>query len=382
MASLFDEDEEDSSAAEIAHELDAATPEELTPRTNPDLLGHEAVELALLGEFNAGKLPHALILAGPSGIGKATLAFRLARFLFSQGGTKDAGLFGEPPKPESLYTKPESPVFRRVASGGHADLITVEREYDDKRKRLKNDLSVDAVRRIHPFLSQTAAEGGWRVVIVDGAEYMNHSAQNALLKILEEPPKNTLLVLTTTQPGAFLPTIRSRCRLLHMEALPEKTIAALLEKMAPGIGAEDKKTLLRLSGGSIGKALQYHKDKATGLYRELAKIVATLPDLDLVAVHDLADKVSRQGADQAYETLRDILTGWCERHVVQQAKGKEGEDVFQSLSGIYTPQHFFSAREKLVKIFLDTENYNLDKKQAVLAAFLALQKPEYQGVAA
>ena len=225
MVSLFAADEDidlDDKIADIEKD-DPPEPVELSPRANPELLGHEDAEKTLLAGFNAGRMPHALILAGPAGIGKATLAFRLTRFLLAQQ-EQESGLFGEPEKPQSLYIKSDDPVFRRVASGGHADLLTVERELDEKKGRLKNDISVESVRRIAPFLRKPAAEGGWRAVIVDGAECLNASSQNALLKILEEPPAKTVLILTTTQPGIFLPTIRSRCRMVHLEALPDKTV--------------------------------------------------------------------------------------------------------------------------------------------------------------
>ncbi|MCK5556163.1 MAG: ATP-binding protein, partial [Alphaproteobacteria bacterium] len=170
MASLFDDDETD----DIEKEADAAVPVEVVPRANPDLSGHEDIEKSLLQDCLTGRLPHALVLAGSQGIGKATLAFRLARFLFSgRADQQEAGLFGDDPPPVSLYVAPEHPVFHRVASSGHADLLTVEREFDEKKGCFKNNVSVESVRRIHPFVRMTAAEGGWRVVIVDGAEYLN-----------------------------------------------------------------------------------------------------------------------------------------------------------------------------------------------------------------
>ncbi|MBU6476153.1 MAG: ATP-binding protein, partial [Alphaproteobacteria bacterium] len=215
MPSLFDDDAEEELDS-VIEEVDSAAPDapaDLSPRANPDFAGHEGVERGLLQDYLSGRMPHAIVLAGPSGIGKATLAFRLARFLLAQVDDREQGLFGEVAPdasrpefksgafapPTSLYVPPDDPVFRRVAAGGHADLVTVEREYDEKRGRLKSEISVDAVRRIHPFLRMTAAEGGWRVVVVDGADTLNASSQNALLKILEEPPKKTVLILTTSQ---------------------------------------------------------------------------------------------------------------------------------------------------------------------------------------
>jgi DNA polymerase-3 subunit delta' len=370
MASLFGDEEDpvsfEDKAAEAEAEIDAEAVE-VSPRANPDLLGHEAVEKILLDGVNAGRLPHALVIAGPAGIGKATLAYRMARFLLAQE-TQEAGLFGAPEKPSSLYIKPDHPVFRRVASGGHADLLTVEREYDEKRDRLKNDISAEAARGIAPFLHKTAAEGGWRVVIVDGAECLNTHSQNALLKILEEPPSKALLILTTTQPGALLPTIRSRCRTLRLEALPDKILGQLLGKMAPGLTSDETSVLTRLAAGSIGRALQYHKDGGVALYKDLLKLAMALPDLNAAPVHDLADKVAR--AEPAFEAARDILTGWC-----AEAARSGTSDILS-----FTPRHAFAVWEKMSELFRQTENYNLDKKQAVLNAFLLLQKPEHQGL--
>ena len=159
------------------------------PRHNPDLLAHHAAEQVLLDAWNSGRLPHAWLIGGIPGIGKATLAFRFARFVLSNGEEATGGLFGDPPPATSLYVAPSHPVFTRVASNGHADLLTIERPFDDKKGRLKTDIPVDQVRRIAPFLHLTAAEGGWRVVIVDGADRLNTNGQNAILKILEEPPR-------------------------------------------------------------------------------------------------------------------------------------------------------------------------------------------------
>lgn len=389
MPSLFDGDEEDIFEG-VEKEVDEATPVEpvdLPPRANPDFFGHEDIEKSLLQDYLAGRLPHAIVLAGPPGIGKATLAFRLARFLFAQSGGQEAGLFGDAVLPVNLHVAPEHPAFRRVAASGHADLVTVEREFDEKKGRLKNDISVDSIRRIHPFLHMTAAEGGWRIVIVDGAESFNASSQNALLKILEEPPKKTLLILTTSQPGSFLPTIRSRCRMIHMEPLSEKTIGVLLDRMAPGLALDEKATLSRLAQGSIGKALQFYRDDGVTLYRQLLDVVSTMPELDMLKVHDLAEKLGKFGAEQSYATAAEIMIGWCERQARATARGQALADVlpgdaevFQKINSLYPPGHFFQAWEKISLLVRQAENYNLDKRQAVLGAFLALQKPEYQGL--
>jgi len=391
VASLFADDDADVFDA-VEKEVDAGAPvaqEEVTPRSNPDFFGHEDIEKYLLQDYLAGRMPHALILAGPPGIGKATLAFRLARYLFSQAdGRQGAGLFGDSAPPASLYVAPEHPVFRRVASAGHADLLTVEREFDEKKGRFKNDISVEAVRRIHPFLRMTAAEGGWRVVIVDGAECLNTSSQNALLKVVEEPPKKTLLILTTSQPGSLLPTIRSRCRMAPLKPLPEKVIGALLDKMLPGLGGEEKTSLSRLAEGSIGKALQFHHDAGVALYRELLGVVSALPELDMVKVHGLAEKIGKYGAEQSYAAATEIMAGWCERQARATARGQALADVlpgdaavFKKLDGIYPPGHFLRAWEKISQLVQQTETYNLDKRQAIIGAFLALQKPDYQGLA-
>ena len=209
--SLFDEPAVGDHAPLV--ELDGEAIEGLSPaRENLLCFGFGDLEQSLLKAFNADRFPHAIILAGPTGIGKATFAYRVARFLLAQepGG----GLFGGDVAPAvTMEISAENPVVRRISSGGHADILTVGRVYDEKKKKLSNDIPVDEVRKITPFLRKTSSEGGWRVVIVDDAHHLNRSSQNALLKILEEPPKKTVLILVADQPGRFLPTIRSRCQI-------------------------------------------------------------------------------------------------------------------------------------------------------------------------
>lgn len=389
MDSLFGDDDADDFDAigDIEADVDAAAPptgEELSPRTNPDLYDHADVERSLLDDFNAGRMPHAFVFAGPAGIGKATLAYRLARFLFAQGDDQQAGLFGEPEKPASLYVAPDHPVARRVASGGHADLLVVEREFDEKKGKLKKNISAEDARGIAPFLRKTAAEGGWRVVLVDGAEDLNNASQNALLKILEEPPPKTVLILTTTKAGAFLPTIRSRCRMVQMSRLQDETVSRLLDRLYPALMNDEKAMLMRIADGSIGKAVQFHEDKGIELYKSLLKIATTMPSLDLVALHDLADKTARGASDETFETVEEIMTGWCDRIVRSRARGTALGDVlpgdsqiFARLTAAYPPAHFMETGEKLHNLFRATIGLNLDKRQALIGAFLMLQNPDY-----
>ena len=240
----------------------------LPPRDNPLLIGHEAAEAMLLQAYRSGRLPHAWLFSGPRGIGKATLAFRFARFLFADGAAA-GGLFAAPPA--SLAVAPEHAVFRRVSSGGHADLLVVERSVDPKRKKLRSEIVVDDTRAIAGFLRLTPAEGAWRVVIVDGADMMNRNAANALLKILEEPPQKALLLLVSDNPGRLLPTIRSRCRILGLKPLADTEVRDALARYRPDLAAGDRAVLAQLAEGSIGRGLDLAAAGGLGLYRSLVR---------------------------------------------------------------------------------------------------------------
>src|SRR5438552_382229 len=218
----------------------------MAPRENPDLFGHENAERELRRLDGVGRLPHAILLSGPRGIGKATLAFRLARFLLAKAGER-AGHADR-----GLAIDPESGVFRRVAAGGHANLLTIERAYDARRRRLRSEIVVEDAREITGFFRLTAAEEGWRIVVVDGAEEMNRSAANAHLKVLEEPPRRALLLPVSHSPGRLLPTIRSRCRRFPLAALGRPAVVQLLRRYRPDCAEPEAEALAALSDGSIG----------------------------------------------------------------------------------------------------------------------------------
>jgi DNA polymerase-3 subunit delta' len=361
-------DEEGGEAAEVAVPA---------PRDNPVLSGHEAAEQALLKAFASGRLPHGLLITGPHGIGKATLAYRFARFLLGQGGEPaGVGLFA-PAVPTSLALPPEHPVFRRVASNGHADLLTVERGIDPKRKRERTEIVVEDTRAIAGFLRLTPAEGGWRIVIVDTADEMNRNAANAVLKILEEPPDRAILILVSDNPGRLLPTIRSRCRRLPLRPLSDALVTELLGRYRPDLGASDRTALLELAEGSIGHAIELAEQGGLATHRRLVELLTRLPELDGSALHAFADGVSRWGQDDAFRVLAELMPATLARAIAKAAEPGAGDGSEAPLTKLLRRRgldRWVEVWEKITELFAQADAVNLDRKQVVLNAFFALEE--------
>ncbi len=344
------------------------------PAANPHLSGNAAAERALLDAYNSGRLPHAWLISGPRGIGKATLAYRFARFVFAQGG---GGLFGEAAPADGLRLAADHPVFRRVASGGHADLKVIEKRKNPKTGKMRTEIIINDVRGAGSFLSLTAAEGGWRVVIVDAADEMNPNSANAILKILEEPPDRALLLLVSHNPGRLLPTIRSRCRRLNMQALEAAAVAALARQYLPGLGAGEAERLARLAEGSIGRALALAEAGGLGFHDEITSILEGLPRLDGEALHVLGDKLGRAGAEDAFRMTMDLLQWWMARLIVTGAKGGGGgENADPLMARLFAAggrRRWLEAWDKTGRILARVETAHLDRRQVTLNLFMTLE---------
>ena len=347
------------------------------PRANPDLVGHESAERELRRLVEAGRLPHAILLSGPRGIGKATLAFRFARFLLANGGDRTNAV-----AESGLAINPESGVFRRVAAGGHADLLTVERAYDPRRRRLRGEIVVEDAREITSFFRLTAAEEGWRIVIVDGAEEMNRSAANALLKVLEEPPRQALLLLVSHSPGRLLPTIRSRCRRFPLFPLARALVTRLLRRYRPELAQDEVEAVAALSDGSIGRALELAEAGGLTLHRSVLELLSQIPRLDVIRLHAFAEQLARADAEDAYRVGGELLLQLLARITVCSAcpqRGGEpivdGEDeAMRRLAGRADAARWAALREEIEHAFASTDQLNLDRKQAMLGVFFAIEE--------
>jgi DNA polymerase-3 subunit delta' len=351
----------------------------MEPQENPELVGQAASERVLLESALSGRLQHAWLLTGPRGIGKATLAFRFARFLLADAGAEAGGLFAD--APSSLAVDPRHPAFRLVASGGHPDLKLVARGQNPKTGRMRAEIVVDDVRDAVGFLHLTPAEGGWRVVIVDGAEEMNRNAGNALLKILEEPPARAVLLLVSHSPGRLLPTVRSRCRRLSLRSLDDETVAAYLGQTLPDLDAADRGLLVRLAGGSIGKALALSDSDGLKLYRDIVRLLLSLPRLDGAALNQMADRLGRSGADDAFRSAAELLTGWLARMLRQRATGRQEPEILVGeascmdrlgrAAGLDRWSAFLEATERQFALI---DPLNLDRRLVWIGTLLQLQQ--------
>ncbi len=344
------------------------------PRANPVLLGHPAAEATLSEALAGGRLHHAWLITGPDGIGKATLAYRFARRLLAgrvapdrRDGDGEGG----------LALDPAHPVFRRVAAGAHADLITVERGYDEKRKRTRTVITVEDVRKVAGFMALTPAEGGWRVAVVDGAEEMNPAAANALLKVLEEPPARAVLLLVSAAPGRLLPTIRSRCRRLRLSPLPDPAMADLLARALPDLGEAERGRLATLAEGSPGRALLLAEAEGLAIAALVDGVLGALPSLPPQRAYEIADRLGR--GETGFTTFMDLLRAALATALRETLRGRADPEQ-ERLVSLRPLAAWGDVWHGLTKLQDETERFALDKRQAIVAG-LALLVPSAQGPA-
>lgn len=353
----------------------------ILPKNNPDLFGLETVEESLLQLYDSGRLPHALLFSGPEGVGKATLAYRMARFLLANPPSRapesvsDRDLFEASltpvPEPRGFAVPVDHPVFRQVSQGAHPDLLTIER-VADKKGKIK-DIGIDDVRRVSDFLHLTAAESGWRVVILDSIDDMTVNAANALLKMLEEPPPRVALILICHNIGRALLTIRSRCRRIVIPPIEELAMQAVLTRLRPDINAPSLKFLSRIASGSVGRALFHYDQESLEFYEEFIRLLQEAPNWNIAKLHSIGDRfMGNQGEDRFFAAT-EILSWWFKK-VVLISRGEE------SFSAVMADEHSRLARflyqseldtwlklwEKSAHLFEVTGRANLDRKQSWL----------------
>jgi DNA polymerase-3 subunit delta' len=317
-----------SLAAERSRAAPIAEPDRLArfsaPREVDRLFGHDAAMREFADARSSGRLHHAWLLVGPEGVGKATLAYRFARSVLSLGRAKDEPIDAS------------HPVFRKVAALSHPNLLLIRRSFNDKTKRWSQWIGVDEVRRLRAFLGHSAGEAGWRVVVVDRADELNQNAANALLKALEEPPRETLFLLIASAEGRLPVTIRSRTRTLRVSGLNDEDLAeavrAALSRDAHEVDAETLGLSLALAQGSVRRALELATGEGIGFYREIAAMLGSLPELDGARLHGLAERLAGTGDTERIELYFSLLLGLVERLIRHAATGEGAVEEERALA--------------------------------------------------
>lgn len=323
------------------------------PRERNVLVGHREAERTLLDAYRGPRMHHAWLIGGPEGIGKATLAYRFARFVLAH---PDPRLIRD--GAADLSVAADHPVARRIVAGAHPDLLALRRIAEPGKDKIPQDIAVSAVREIVRFFGSTAGEGGWRICIVDSADELNRHGANALLKHLEEPPPRSLFLIVAHLPGALLPTIRSRCRTLALSPLAEGEIVEGLGSFEDlSVPAGEAPAIARLADGSLRRALQLVDGGQAAFAAEIGKALASLPDIDPRAAHVIGDRLARRD-DQAFDLFLRLVFD----HIAAVVRGEAGA------GGRRLAPHA-EVWEKVETAAAEVRTFNLERKPFAFQVF-------------
>jgi DNA polymerase-3 subunit delta' len=324
------------------------------PRETMALFGHHDAEQALLSAYRGGRIAHAWLMSGAQGIGKATLAYRMARFVLAHPDPLSAPV----QVAATLGIDPSHPVARQVASGAHGGLLTLERTVNEKGV-MPTFIAVGEVRKTVPFFGSTAAVDGWRVCIVDTVDEMNANSANALLKVLEEPPQRSLFLLVTHAPARLLPTIQSRCRKLTLRPLAIDDVVHATAQAAE-IDADDPllEQAAQAAEGSVSRALNLLGGGALKLHQRTAALLDTLPHVDPRELHALGDALG--GSDRA---VLNAFVDSVDRWIGEKMRADDANANLPRLARLA------EVWEKINRAARETESYNLERKPLVFSVF-------------
>ena len=273
------------------------------PRHTKILYGHKTSRLDFLDAFNTNRLHHAWMISGPRGIGKATLGYKISKFILSRNQSSE--LINNELQ-NTLDIPLDHPVSRRIDALGEPNLYLVRRIWDEKLKKFKQNITVDEIRKLKNFFNMSATDGGWRVAIIDSADEMNNSAANALLKILEEPPKKVLILLITHQPLRLMPTIRSRCRSLTCKSLSSEDLTKALEQLEIG-DVYNNEQINILANGSVGSSVELTSNDGIEIYNSFIQLAGQIPQLNRQLVQSIADACTGKNASKKYELTLQLF---------------------------------------------------------------------------
>ena len=273
------------------------------PRHTKILYGHKTSQLDFLDAFNTNRLHHAWMISGPRGIGKATLGYKISKFILSQNQSSE--LINNELQ-NTLDIPLDHPVSKRIDALGEPNLYLVRRIWDEKLKKFKQNITVDEIRKLKNFFNMSATDGGWRVAIIDSADEMNNSAANALLKILEEPPKKVLILLITHQPLRLMPTIRSRCRSLTCKSLSSEDLTKALEQLEIG-DVYNNEQINILANGSVGSSVELASNDGIEIYNSFIQLAGQIPQLNRQLVQSIADACTGKNASKKYELTLQLF---------------------------------------------------------------------------
>ncbi|MDR3424841.1 MAG: DNA polymerase III subunit delta' [Alphaproteobacteria bacterium] len=311
----------------------------------PHFIGHTAACREVQLAYASSRMPHAWLIAGIAGVGKAPLAKHIAQFVLGGGqGELGAG-------------DPETRTAKLVEAETHPDLLVIRRPLDEKTGELRSVIPVEEVLKVAAFLHRTATHGGWRVVILEDAHRLNRNGQNAILKIVEEPPPRTLILITVTTPGVLLPTIRSRSRALQLSPVNAKDMREIIRREETPATPEDIDAAVDLSGGSAGFALKILRTATLPLYREMLALLDAMPQWDVARLHKLADQIARKADAESFDVLATLL-------VERLRCAVHDEALRQSYGGTLALQIWDQTRAT----FTAADASNLDRKLAFINA--------------
>ncbi len=344
------------------------------PRSTSSLIGHQDAVDTMEMAISNNKLPHAWILTGPKGIGKSTFAWHFIKAIHTKGTFK-SGAYENVKKTEHIVNQ--------IVAGSHPDCRLIRRNNNTKPPyRLRKDISVEDIRVMTHFFKLTPTLSDWRTVIIDSADDMNQNAQNALLKVLEEPPRKTLIILVCHSINNLLPTVISRCLTLKLRPLSSKQVKDILRELNLNVPNKDLQLLSTLSEGSPGNAINLIETNGLDLYKTLVEIVCNLPLLNENLLHKTADSLSSDSEELSYRTFTDLILWWFSR-VIRLSVGKNcNEEAGISSDEMKIVDHISSndldillnAWNRINILLKRADKVNLDRKQVILNIFFELSK--------